>query len=100
MSDGTFGFSTSETSFNYKEPINEDSIIKSKKKWVDINYIGRYSRALNSISNKSDFLIDNLTIRDAVGRIDSKFIADLILESKVNLNDYFIKRLIITEIVY
>ncbi|TXG34853.1 hypothetical protein [Seonamhaeicola maritimus] len=100
MPDGTFGYSTSESSFRYKEPIDEDSIIESRKNWIDINYVGSYSRALNSISNKSDFLIDYLDIREAAGTIDPKFIADRMIKSKVNVTDYFIKRLIITEIVY
>ncbi|GAA4280383.1 hypothetical protein [Gaetbulibacter aestuarii] len=100
MPDGTFDYSTSESSFLNKEPINEDSIIESRKNWIDINYFGSYSRALNSISKKSDFLVDYLDIREAAGTIDPKFIAKRMLESKVDLNDYFIKRLIITEIVY
>ena len=98
--DGTFGFSTSESSFRYKEPIDEDSIIESRKNWVDINYVGSYSRALNSIPNKSRFLIGYLDIREAAGTIDPMLIANRMLESKVDIDDYFIKRLIITEIVY
>ena len=54
--DGTFGYSLSESSFRYKEPINEDSIIESRKNWIELNYVGSYTRALNSISNKSQFL--------------------------------------------
>ena len=100
MPDGTLVYSTSESSFRYKEPIDEDSIIESRKNWIYINYVGSYTRALNSISNKSDFLTDYLDMRDAAGTIDPRLIADIMLESKVNLNDYFIKRLIITEIVY
>ena len=100
MPDGTFGFSISESSFRYKEPINEDSIIESRKNWVDINYAGSYTRALNSISNKSRFLTEYLNVRDAAGTIDPRLIADRMLETKVDLNDYFIKRLIVTEIMY
>jgi len=100
MPDGTFGFSTSESSFRHKEPIDEDSIIESRKNWVDINYVGSYSRALNSIPNKSRFLIGYLDIREAAGTIDPMLIANRMLESKVDIDDYFIKRLIITEIVY
>jgi hypothetical protein len=100
MPDGTFDYSTSESSFRYKEPIDEDSIIESRKNWVDINYVGSYSRALNSIPNKSRFLTGYLDIREAAGTIDPMLIANRMLESKVDIDDYFIKRLIITEIVY
>lgn len=100
MPDGTLGYSTSESSFRYKEPIDEDSIIESRKNWIDINYVGSYTRALNSISNKSRYLIGYLDIREAAGTIDPFIISSQMLESKVDLNDYFIKRLIITEIVY
>jgi len=100
MPDGTLGFSTSESSFRYKEPIDEDSIIETRKNWVAINYVGSYTRALNSIKNKSRFLTEYLDMRDAAGTIDPRLIADRMLETKVDLNDYFIKRLIVTEIVY
>lgn len=100
MPDGTFGYSSSESSFDYKESINEDSIIKSRKNWTNVNYIGSYSRALNLISDKSNFLIDYLDMREVAGTIDPMHIANRMLDSKVDLNDYFIKRLIITEIVY
>ena len=99
--DGTFRYETEVSSFRYKEPRDEDSIIiESRKNWIDINYDGSYSRALNAISNKSHFLTEYLKIRDASGKIDPNMIAERMLESKVDLNDYFIKRLIITEIVY
>lgn len=98
--DGTFGYSTSESSFRYKEPINEDSIIDSRKNWHDINYVGSYTRALNAISIKSRFLIDYIDMRTVAGTIDPRIIANRMLESNVDLNDYFIKRLIITEIIY
>ena len=39
-------------------------------------------------------------MREAAGPIDTRIIAEQMLESKVDFNDYFIKRLIITEIVY
>ena len=99
--DGTYSYSTSISSFQDGETIDEDSIInESQKNWMDINYDGRYSLALNAISNKSDFLEDYLKIRDASGKIDPRFIAERMLKSKVDLNEYLIKRLIITEIVY
>ncbi len=67
---------------------------------MDINYVGSYTRALNSIENKSRFLIGYLDMRDAAGTIDPRLIAYRMLDNKVDLNDYFIKRLIVTEIVY
>lgn len=100
MPDGTFVFSISESSFNYKEPISEDSIIRVRKNWVDINYVGSYTRAMNSISKKSRFLEDYLSVRDASGIIDPFIVANQMLDYDVDVNDYFIKRLIITEIVY
>ncbi|SFO01994.1 hypothetical protein SAMN04487989_1124 [Bizionia echini] len=97
---GTFGYSYSEASYHNKEPKKEDSIINSRKKWVDINRVGSYKRALDSISNKSTFLTDYLDIREAAGIISSFIVAKRMLAYNVDLNDYFIKRLIITEIVY
>lgn len=99
-SDGTYQYNTSEFTFLNNKSIDEDSLIKSLKSQFDINYIGRYSRALYSISNKSDFLMEYLRIRESAGMINPQFIADRMLKSNVDLNDYFTKRLIITEIVY
>ena len=98
--DGTFGYSLSESSFRYKEPINEDSIIESRKNWIKLNYVGSYTRALNSISNKSQFLTEYLDMRWTAGKIGPRLIADRMLETEIDLDDYFIKRLIITEIIY
>jgi len=100
MPDGTFEYSFSESSFNYKEPINEDSIIKQHMNYVNVNYVGSYVRALNSIPNKSRFLVNYLDIRDAAGIISPVIIANRMFDSKVDFNDYFIRRLIVTEIVY
>ena len=100
MPDGTFGYSLSESSFRYKEPINEDSIIESRKNWIELNYVGSYTRALNSISNKSQFLTEYLDMRWTAGKIGPRLIADRMLETEIDLDDYFIKRLIITEIIY
>ena len=80
--------------------MNEDSIIESRKNWISINSVGNYSRALRSIQNKSAFLSEFLELREAAGVLDPRLIAYNMLESKVDLDDYFIKRLIITEIVY
>ena len=98
--DGTFDYNISESFFRYKKSMNVDSIIESRKNWVHINYAGSYIKALNSISNKSQFLTEYLDMRDKAGRIDQRQIADKMLKNKVDLSDYFIKRLIITEIIY
>ncbi|GER61028.1 hypothetical protein ULMA_31360 [Patiriisocius marinus] len=98
--DGTFEYNFSESSFNYKEPIDEDSIIKQYMNYVNVNYVGSYVRALNSIPNKSRFLVNYLNIRDAAGIISPVIIASRMLDSKVDFNDYFIRRLIVTEIAY
>ncbi|WP_250437185.1 hypothetical protein [Hanstruepera flava] len=98
--DGTLGYTTSESTFEFVKPINEDSIIESRKYYYNINVIGSYSRALNAISKKSYFLINYLDKREAAGRYDPRIVAKQMLKSKVDLDNYFIKRLIITEIVY
>ena len=100
LPDGTFEYSFSRSPLLHKEPMNEDSIIESRKNWISINSVGNYSRALRSIQNKSAFLSEFLELREAAGVLDPRLIAYNMLESKVDLDDYFIKRLIITEIVY
>ncbi len=99
-SNGTFGYSTSETSFNYSNSVNEDSIINSRKKYVDINYLGKYRRALNSISKHHKFIEKHLYMTELAGILDPRLVAAEMLDKNVDFSDYFIKRLIVTEIAY
>ncbi|WP_034062584.1 hypothetical protein [Lacinutrix jangbogonensis] len=71
-----------------------------REEWLDVNQLGKYSKALVFISNKSFFLNEHITKRNFFGEIDPFFVAKNMLESKVDFDDYFIKRLIITEILY
>jgi len=98
--DGTFLYGVTESIFSYKEPINEDSIVKKYMNYVDVNFVGSYIRALNSIPNKSPFLKNYIESRNAAGLLSPIIIVNRMLSSNVDFNDYFIKRLIITEIAY
>lgn len=98
--DGTFQEGSSESSFNYRESVDEDSIIKRHSKYLRLNHIGKYRTSLKLIADKNKFIENYLDITEEAGIIDPIIIAFQMLESEVDLNNYFIKRLIVTEIAY
>lgn len=65
-----------------------------------IKVFGKYATALNSIKNKSNFLKEYLYSRNASGDINPSIFLIRILNANVNFNDFFLKRLIITELVH
>ena len=96
--DGEFKYGVSESSIGFEEPKNEDSLIELRKKYIDVNYVGKYRRALYSVSKHNTFITEYLDMTDAAGILDPRMVAAKMLSNNVDLNDYFIKRLIITEI--
>ncbi|MCL6294027.1 hypothetical protein [Jejuia spongiicola] len=98
-SDGTFENGLMEMPFNENE-ISRDSIQKRYMNFVESNFNGKYLKALNSISDKSDFWSSFVKDRNDFGIIISEFIAKRMLAHKVDFDDYYIKRLIVTELSY
>ena len=78
--------------------ISRDSIQKKYMNFVETNHNGKYLKALNSISDKSEFLGSFVKDRNDFGYIPFYFTAQRILKYKVDLNDYYIRRIIITEL--
>ena len=97
--DGTFENGFTEMPFNENE-ISRDSIQKSYMNFVSSNYNGKYLKALNSISEKSDFLKSFVKDRNDFGIIIPELIAKRMLAYNVDMNDYYIRRIIITELGY
>lgn len=97
--DGTFENGSMEMPFNENE-ISRDSIQKRYMNFVETNHNGKYLKALNSISDKSDFWSSFVKDRNDFGIIISEFIAKRMLAYKVDFDDYYIKRLIVTELSY
>ncbi len=95
---GKFEYGVSESSISFNEPKNEDSLIELRKKYIDVNYVGKYRRALYSISKNNKFVSEYLDMTDAAGILDPRMVAANMLSDDVDLNNYFIKRLIVTEI--
>ncbi|AXT50320.1 hypothetical protein D1818_05555 [Aquimarina sp. BL5] len=98
--DGTYWIGMSESSFNDLKSQSDDSIIKLYKKYNEINYYGKYRAALKSVAGQSDFIKEYLDMTEAAGILDPRLIAAEILNKNVDVSDYFVKRLIVTEIIY
>lgn len=99
-SNGDFHFSTSESHFNYKGNSNKDSIINIRKNWVRMNYEGRYKKAFEKVFQKTGFVKEYIDVMDSSGGSNPASFVYRILETNIDYNDYFIKRLILTEMVY
>ncbi len=97
---GSFDYAFDESSISRNEPKDIDSLLNIRKKYIDINYVGKYRKALKAISKNNKFVKEYIDYTDAVGNIDPRMIAGKMLMAKVDVSDYFIKRLIITEIIY
>jgi len=85
---------------NISKVNNEDSLIKKLKNHYDINHFGKYRKALTIVSKKNKFIKSYLKMTKEDGMLDPRRIAHEILIADLDFDDYFIKRLIITEIVY
>jgi len=97
--DGSILVDSSAAPFNHR--ISDlDSILKSYENFVETNYEGKYIKALNSVSDSSPFMTKYVDIRNSFGILPPEMVASEMVESDVDLDDYFIKRLIITEMMY
>lgn len=97
-SDGTLNFRRSESHINYKGTINEDSIINMN--WARLNFEGRYKKAFETVFQKTGFVEEYIDVMDQSGGSNPASFVYRILETNVDYNDYFIKRLILTEMVF
>jgi len=98
--DGTFHKGTSWSSFRPKDGENKDSIINNRYTWTDLNYSGRFWKALRETCQNDKFIMDYLYLADSAGPIQPEILISRILASNVDYSDYFIKRIIITGISY
>lgn len=98
--DGSFDYNIHVSERFLKTSTKIDSLISISKNSVEINNTGSYSYALQLIPEKSEFLKKFINDRQSGGRMDSGTVARRLLFNNVDFDDYFIKRLIITEIVY
>ncbi|WP_073317786.1 hypothetical protein [Aquimarina spongiae] len=97
--DGSIMVDSSAVPFNHK--ISDlDSILKMHENFVETNFEGKYNKALNSISDSSPFMTKYVEIRNSFGILPPEMVASEMIESDVDVDDYFIKRLIITEMMY
>ena len=77
-----------------------DSIIYMYRNTVGSNYHGKYLKAIEKISNGSSFFRNLNEIIEATGASDYLLTSDLMIRHNVDFDDYFIKRLVLTEIIY
>ncbi|MCF6294189.1 MAG: hypothetical protein L3J25_00695 [Flavobacteriaceae bacterium] len=100
--DGEFVMGTNtSSSASYHEGMFDTVYMNKQMKTVDFNHYGKYQQALDSISRENEFVLNYLEAMKKTGRKrHPSFVAYEMIMANVNYTDYFIKRLILTEIVY
>jgi len=79
---------------------NEDSLKIVLKNYYDINYLGKYREGLEVIAKKDKFINKYLKMTQKSGILDPRMVAYEMLIADLDFDDYFVKRMIITEIAY
>lgn len=103
-----YKFIDSTSQFNYSYDKKEwslkseslDSIFYKSSHTVRSNYQGKYLKAIKVLKNRSLFFKRYNNIIDAVGSSDYLLTADLMKRRNVDYNDYFIKRVVVLDLVY
>jgi hypothetical protein len=95
---GEYDFGTLEASI--PKVNNEDSLIATLENHYDINYFGKYIKALKGVSKKNKFVEEYLEMIQDGGMLDHRLLAYKMLIADLDFDNYFTKRLILTEIVH
>ncbi|PHS04378.1 MAG: hypothetical protein COA88_13580 [Kordia sp.] len=98
--DGNFITRVTELSHNPQVDKVNDSIIKNYYTWTDLNYEGRYWKALKKVHKSNQFISNYLEVAVTGGPVQPELLIDELLNSNPNYSDYFIKRIIVTNISY
>ena len=93
-------YSNSE-SFSINKKITTLDLFEKAKEDVQVNMGGTYIKALEEISNQSEIIKSYLeNIKMTADPINSYSMSVYLLKNNIDLNDYFIKRLIFINMIY
>ena len=82
----------------YNSDIYNEIFEEIELKHQPLNYTGKYHIALNKIRERSNFLNLYIDKRNSAVSIVIQFVIPQFLNDEIDLNDYFVKRLIVTDI--
>lgn len=80
--------------------INMDSLIQQEKDEIKFNENGDYINAIEEIESSDSILTDYLSIKNLCGFIQDNIFSNAMLYYTVDIDDYFIKRIILIEYLY
>lgn len=98
--DETIEYLYSRSYPNILPEMDFDSIVEMEMKTPEFNGIGKYIQALYQIKERDTFFKNFVDYKNAVGMTKPNIIAKVMLEEKVDLNDYLVKRIIVLETAY
>lgn len=92
---------TSSTSYCCFEKSETLKLFEKQKEDVQVNMVGTYIEALEKVSNESEVIKSYLeNIKMTADPISSYSMSEYLLKNDIDLNDYFIKRLIFINMIY
>jgi len=101
LDNGTFYHRSTLTSYRPKDEVDKDTLMKNRYTWTDLNYqSGRFWEALRKTGQKDKFIVDYLDFANSSGVMQPEIMVDKMLNTNMNYSDYFIKRIIVTELSY
>lgn len=82
------------------EKFSDEEIINKALKQIEINSLGKYNIALFNLHGRGPVFKKFLTVKESVGFIDASNISSGLIHDKADLTDYFIRRIILLEMIY
>lgn len=86
--------------FNDFEKFSDDEIITKALKQLQPNNLGKYNKALFNLHDRGMVFKKFQKIKESTGFIDPSNVASGLLHDKADMSDYFIRRIILLEMIY
>lgn len=86
--------------FNDYEKFSDEEIIMKALKQLQPNNLGKYTKALYNLQDRGTVFKKFQKIKESAGFIDHSNIAFGLVYYKADMSDYFIRRIILLEIIY
>ncbi|WP_333695871.1 hypothetical protein [Flavobacterium sp.] len=88
------------TGFIDFEKFSDDEIISKGLVHYESNALGKYNRAIFDLQNRGAVFKNFQRIKESKGFLNASSLASGLIYDKADLNDYFIRRIILLEIIY
>lgn len=99
LPNGEYKIGGYESSYGLNATTDEAETIKKHYSLKDRNFYGKYWSALRTVGEHERYIFDYIDINEAMGRTVASNLATGFINSRLDYDDYFVKRIIVTEFV-